>query len=103
MTYNPADHTMAVDRRRSGITDFSENFPAVTVAPTHEDNGRVSLRIFVDRSSVELFGNDGRFVLTNLVFPTEPYTSLSIDSQGGKATMENLRIYSITDTKHIEK
>lgn len=95
MTYNAAEHTMSFDRTQSGITDFSENFPVVTVAPTHETMGKVSLRIFIDRSSVELFGNDGRFTMTNLVFPTEPYTSLSFDSAGGGARIENLKIYSI--------
>lgn len=95
MTYNPKDNTMSFDRTQSGITDFSESFPAVTVAPTYEKEGKVSLRIFVDRSSIELFGNDGRFVMTNLVFPTTPYSTLSIDADGGNARIENLRIYSL--------
>lgn len=95
MTYNPDKQSMSVDRTMSGITDFSESFPAVTVAPTHENVGKVSLRIFIDRSSIELFGNNGQFVLTNLVFPTEPYTTLSIDAADGKAKVENLKIYSI--------
>jgi len=97
LTYNPGERSISFDRTRSGITDFSENFPAVTVAPTHETDGHVSLRIFVDRSSIEAFGNDGKFVMTNLVFPTHPYTTLSIDACSGKARIENLKIYSITE------
>ena len=75
--------------------DFSESFPAVTVAPTREDNGEIRLRIFIDRSSIELFGNDGKFVMTNLVFPEAPYTTLRISAAGGKAKLENLKIYSL--------
>ena len=95
MTYDAEAHTLNFDRTESGLTDFSQNFPAVTVTPTYEKDGNISLRIFVDRSSVEVFGNDGRFVMTNLVFPTEPYTTLSVSADGGKAKVSNLKVYSI--------
>ncbi len=95
LTYNPAAHTFAFDRRSAGLSDFSRDFPAVTVAPTFEDSKKVSLRIFVDRSSIEVFGNNGRFVSTNLVFPTQPYSTLSVTSHGGNAKVSNLRIFSI--------
>ncbi|MDE6057018.1 MAG: DUF4980 domain-containing protein, partial [Muribaculaceae bacterium] len=54
MVYDAGKHTMSFDRRESGIVDFSENFPVVTVSPTFESNGRISLRIFIDRSSIEV-------------------------------------------------
>ena len=97
MLYDVAAHTLSFDRRESGIVDFSQDFPAVTVAPTFETGNRISLRIFIDRSSIEVFGNGGRFVMTNLVFPQNPYTALSISSEGGNARIENLRIYSIKE------
>lgn len=80
---------------KSGLVDFSQEFPAVTIAPTHETDGKFSLRIFVDRSSIELFEKDGRFVMTNLVFPTTPYTTLSLSSNGGNAKVTNLKVYSL--------
>lgn len=95
MRYNSADRTISFDRRESGIVDFSESFPAVTVAPTFEKNSKVTLRIFIDRSSIELFGNGGRFVMTNIVFPNEPYSTLSVNSAGGNARLNNLKIYSL--------
>ena len=95
MTYDTNARTMAFDRTKSGIVDFSQSFPAVTVAPTRETDGRITLRLFVDRSSIELFGNDGRFVMTNLVFPNSPYTTLSVKANGGKAKINDLQIFSI--------
>ena len=95
MVYDTEAHTFSFDRRKSGIVNFNENFPAVTVSPTFEKNGKVSLRIFVDKSSIEVFGNDGEFVLTNLVFPTEPYSTLSVSSTGGKAKISKLQVYSL--------
>lgn len=44
---------------------------------------------------MEVFGNNGKFVMTNLVFPTKPYSTISIEANGGNAKIENLKIYSI--------
>lgn len=98
MVYDAAARTMGMDRTASGIFDFSQSFPAVTVTPTHEDNGRVELRIFVDRSSVELFGNEGRFVMTNLVFPTQPYLNIGVRAPEGNVRLNSLKIYEISST-----
>ena len=95
MTYDAATRTMAFDRTGAGLSDFSQSFPAVTVAPTRENNGKIELRIFVDRSGIVLFGNDGQFVMTNLVFPTSPYLNLSIAAPEGSARLNNLKIYGI--------
>lgn len=97
LRYSSSDHTLSFDRRESGIVDFSQDFPSVTVAPTFDDGRKVSLRIFIDKSSMEVFGNNGKFVMTNLVFPTKPYTTLSVNANGGSARIENLKIYSIKE------
>jgi len=95
ITYDAANRTASFDRTEAGLSDFSQSFPAVTVAPTHEKDGRIELRIFVDRSSVEVFGNDGEFVMTNLVFPKEPYLSLSISAPEGSAKLAGMKVYAI--------
>ena len=95
LKYDAKNRTMSFDRRQSGIVDFSQKFPAVTVSPTFEESGEVSLRIFIDRSSIEMFGNNGEFVMTNLVFPNEPYIHLSIQSKNGNAHLDDLKVYSL--------
>lgn len=95
MTYVPAKDELSFDRRESGITDFSQDFPAVTVAPAHSGGKPLGIRIFIDRSSIEVFGRDGRFAMTNLVFPNAPYTALTVTAAGGKAALSDLRIYNI--------
>lgn len=97
LCYDAKAHTLSFDRRRSGLTDFSQDFPTVTTAPTFETNGKLSLRIFIDRSSIEVFGNGGKTVMTNLVFPTVPYSSVSVSAKGGNARIENLKIYPIKE------
>ena len=95
MKYDSKNHTMSFDRRESGVVDFSDKFPAVTSSPTFEKDGKINLRIYVDRSSIELFGNNGQFVMTNLVFPKHPYTNLSIQSKNSQAHLDSLQVYSI--------
>lgn len=99
MTYSPGHETVSFDRRNSGMVDFSQDFPAVTTAPTFNDGKTLRLRLFVDRSSVEAFTGDGKSVMTNLVFPTTPYTTLSINTDGPAARVSNLKIYSLTPAK----
>ncbi|MBR7053126.1 MAG: GH32 C-terminal domain-containing protein [Bacteroidaceae bacterium] len=87
MRYDAVDQTFSMDRTKSGNVGFSADFPCVTVAPTY---GAVKqLRIFIDRSSVEVFDADGKMAMTNLVFPSEPYNSLSV--KGGKATIYEIK------------
>ena len=95
MTYDATKNEVSFDRRRSGITDFSQDFPSVTVAPTHTTDGKLNLRIFIDRSSIELFEQNGRLAMTNLVFPTAPYRTLSLQAEGGNARVNKLTIYSL--------
>ena len=95
MKYDAKNHTMSFDRRESGVVDFSDKFPAITTSPTFEKDGKINVRIFVDKSSMELFGNNGQFVMTNLVFPNNPYTTLSMESKNGNARLDDLKIYSL--------
>ena len=84
--YDAKTNTLAMDRTKSGKSEFSNDFKAVTTAPTY---GSVQqLRLFIDNSSIELFDADGHAAITNLVFPTQPYNNIKV--KGGKAT-----IYSI--------
>lgn len=98
MVYNPAESTFSFDRYQSGQTDFSQDFPAITTAPTFTDGGNLRLRIFIDRSSIEVFEQNGRFAMTNLVFPESPYTTLSVNAPAGNARIENLAIYPLRTT-----
>ncbi|WP_288717257.1 DUF4980 domain-containing protein [Duncaniella muris] len=96
MIYDAKSDSLSFDRRKSGIVDFCQDFPAVTVSPAYTDGDKVGLRIFIDRSSIEVFGKDGRFAMTNLVFPNSPYSRLSVRATGGSARLSDLKIYSIT-------
>ena len=87
MTYDAAKQTFSMNRTKSGDVSFSEAFPCVTVAPTY---GTIrQLRLFIDHCSVEAFDADGKMAMTNLVFPSEPYTTLKV--KGAKATIYEIK------------
>ncbi|MBQ0023461.1 MAG: GH32 C-terminal domain-containing protein [Prevotellaceae bacterium] len=76
ITYDQKAMTLTFDRSKSGQVDFSKDFAVKTVAPVHRK--LTSLRIFVDNSSVEVFGNNGEVVLTNLVFPKAKLDKITV-------------------------
>ena len=94
MYYNLAEKTFTMDRTKSGEVTFSKDFPAVTVAPV-EGGNEMKLRLFVDKSSIEAFGNDGRFAMTNLVFPSEPYNRISFYAKGGSCNVTSFTVYKL--------
>ena len=74
MVYDAKKGTFSMDRNQSGVSDFSSEFKTITTSPTY---GAISgLQIFVDKSSVEVFDVDGKMAMTNIVFPTSPYTDV---------------------------
>ena len=94
MHYDLARRQFVMDRSESGTVDFSKDFPAVTVAPADTDK-ELTLRLFVDRSSIEAFGEDGKFVMTNLVFPSLPYNKMRFTSDEKGYTVKSFKVYRL--------
>jgi sucrose-6-phosphate hydrolase SacC (GH32 family) len=65
-----------VDRRRSRLTPFHEAYPGRHGGPTRGINGRIDVRVIVDRSTVEVFAAGGETVVSDRLFPTRPFTHL---------------------------
>ena len=86
MHYDVQKQEFKMDRTKSGDVSFSEAFPCETAAPTF---GSIKqLRLFIDRCSIEAFDAEGKMVMTNLVFPSEPYNTIKV--KGGKTTIYQL-------------
>ncbi len=80
--YDVSSSTLFFDRRRSGDASFHKSFAMTQSITLQAPNGRLKLRIFVDWSSVEVFGGDGEVMLTNLVFPSEESQGLELSTDG---------------------
>lgn len=83
------DERLRVDRSQSGATAFTEHFAGYNEAiwPSRLADGerRVSVDVFVDASSVEVFRADGLGSITDEILPEPQWQGLSILARGGAA------------------
>jgi fructan beta-fructosidase len=85
LAYDSGSGLLRLDRIASGNTDFHESFASVERVAVPLEDGRLRLRIFLDRCSVEVFAQDGLATITDLVFPAGSSTAVGMfaDRDGG--------------------
>ena len=95
MQYDMKENRFSMDRCKSGDVGFNENFPALTWTAVESGKNELKLHLFVDKSSVEAFGDGGRFAMTNQVFPSEPYNHIDFYSKGGAYKVDSFIVYRL--------
>jgi fructan beta-fructosidase len=93
--YDVRTAELFVDRTRSGNVAFDRRFPGKHSGPLSADRGRIKLHLFVDWSSVELFGNDGRTVITDQMFPNAEADGVALYVKGGAAKLISLDVWGL--------
>lgn len=94
--YAIKSQTLYVDRTTSGQTVFNESFARIhTAALEPSSTDTIRLHLFIDRSSIELFGNDGLVTFTEQIFPAEASTTVELFAEGGSVTLNLLEIYKL--------
>ncbi len=93
--YNRASGTLFMDRTKSGDSSFSDDYREMgrSEAPLELDNGALRLRVFVDKSIVEVYANGGRRVMTNTIFPGADDVNATLYSRGGTARVRKGAVY----------
>jgi sucrose-6-phosphate hydrolase SacC (GH32 family) len=71
-----------VDRRRSRATPFHEAYPGRHAGPVRWRDDRITLRILFDRTTLEVFANDGETVVSERVYPTRPLDRMEVVRTG---------------------
>ena len=92
VVYDVATGRLSVDRTQSGDVGFSASFPSIESAPVKLVDGKLRLELYVDRSSVEVFAQDGVHAITDQIFPDDTSRAISLVSQGGSARLESLTV-----------
>jgi len=88
-------HELFIDRTHSGLVSFSSDFPGRHRAPLHWTSS-VKLHIFLDRSSVEVFANDGETVLTDRIYPSPGSDGLDVFSDSSGSQIPSLTIWKLS-------
>lgn len=90
---NNSSKTIYLDRTKSGKVDFSEKFaPNISKVKLSDMINDAKFQILLDKTSVELFVNDGEIVMTELFFPNNPLDQISIISEDSNFIIKNLVI-----------
>ena len=92
LAYDAGTGVLSLDRVASGNTAFHESFASVERVAVPLEDGRLQLRVFLDRCSVEVFAQDGLATITDQIFPGESSTSLAVFAEGGGATLVSLDV-----------
>jgi Beta-fructosidases (levanase/invertase) len=88
--YDFSTKRLFIDRTQSGNVSFDDTFADTYYAPLAADaKGKINMRIYVDWSSVEVFGGQGETTITAQIFPSNNATYAQIFSVGG-------------DTQHVK-
>ena len=83
--------------RKANSVNYKNDFALGTWAPLSLCTGKnYHLNVFVDKCSVEIFVDGGRIAMTNLVFPTAPYTSVKFYSDGKKVSYRNIKVSQLS-------
>lgn len=84
-----------IDRTQSGKSSFSKDFAGKHFAPRFSNANTIKMRLIFDRSSVELFADDGLTVMTDVFFPNEDFNEASFYALGGKVVLKSGKAYPL--------
>lgn len=89
-----------IDRTTAGQSNFNENFAGKHTAPVKYKQEEIRMVVYLDHSSIELFADNNRCVMTEIMFPEVPYAKVELLALNGEA---QLVAGSITPLKGIWK
>jgi fructan beta-fructosidase len=93
-TFDLEQNVLKIDRRNCGLNDFSRKYVSEPIAPLVTKDSYY-VRLLVDRASTEIFINDGETVMTNIVFPTQNFNSVSFFALNKSWEAQDIKIYEI--------
>ncbi len=93
--YDAKAAEVLVDRRRSSAVAFHPDFAGRHAAPLALRDGRVSLHVLVDRSSVEVFAGLGQAVITDRIYPAPESHGVAVWAEGGAASLASLEAWPL--------
>ena len=77
-----------IDRSNSGKVNFQEDFAGNHRGEANYSNEEINMTIYIDHASVELFADQGRCVMTDIFFASEPFTQIELIVEKGKVKMK---------------
>jgi len=95
--YDKTLRSLFIDRSKSGQIPAAA-FAVRHSAPLVPRDGLITLHVFVDWSSVEVFANDGERVMTEQVFAAPASDGILLYAKGGEASLKSLDVWELNST-----
>ena len=93
--YSAADKQFYIDRTKLKNTEFSKDFAGIHTALRISTGKQVKLHVYIDRSSVEVFADDGTVVLTDLFYPAKDFSAVQLFRQSEQTKILQANMYSL--------
>jgi len=91
--YDKEDHKLKVDLGKSGLGYGPK---IIEEAPLElEENEPLALRVYIDRSIIEVFANDKQ-AISRRIYPSLGGRGVSLFTAGGKVSVKNMKIWEMT-------
>ncbi len=87
VSYDTDSHNLVIDRTHCSDVQIPK-FSRMAYARVEPVDNKIRLHIFVDKSSIEIFANDGKDVFTLLTYPGEAQTGIELFAQKKGTKME---------------
>jgi fructan beta-fructosidase len=87
-------NSVFIDRNKAGELSYSKEAAGRHSGPIQQTSS-VKLQIFVDRSSVEVFANNGEVTLTDRIYPLRHSEGIELYSLNGSGKIESLSIWKL--------
>ena len=92
--FDIAKKTLSVDRTKSSVA-FNTNFAETLIKAPLTAKKSYTVRLLLDKTSTELFVNNGEVVQTNTVFPSEVYNTLRFKTEKGTLNLNDITVYKL--------
>jgi fructan beta-fructosidase len=95
--YDALAKKLFIDRSKAGDNSFSKNFDTINRSEVSlmPDSGKITLRIYFDKSIIEVFANDGEVAMTSQLFPKESDDGIELFSMGNDILFSNVRTWKM--------
>lgn len=87
ISYDTESHNLIIDRTHCADVQIPK-FSRLAYAKVEPQNGKIRMHIFVDKSSIEIFTNDGKDVFTLLTYAGKKQTGIELFAQKKGARIE---------------
>ena len=90
--YDAVSNQYFIDRTAAGDKKFHPEFAAKHVAPRISNSKNITLYAVLDKTSIELFADNGMTVMTDIFFPAAPFSKIKIETMDGKVIKNNFQL-----------